>query len=199
MSAIPVTSIPDTISIRYKTTSSQNIILATETGCGEIFIELMVLEILEGVVGGPRQLPDVAHEVIDLAELEQVDGVGGTPVLHVDVAHVPHGHSAVVALEVLPHGQVLVLDGHLQLQSQLLALPGAEGLGFMVVHFCRPVQRQLDQLGQCLQLVPVLSFPPEHRLGRLLALHPAQGFLAPVLLLLVPSVLHEFHKLSIRH
>ena len=194
-----MTSIPNHICIAQKASTSYDVIFACKEWRIKIFIELMVLEILEGVVGGPRQLPDVAHEVIDLAELEQVDGVGGTPVLHVDVAHVPHGHSAVVALEVLPHGQVLVLDGHLQLQSQLLALPGAEGLGFMVVHFCRPVQRQLDQLGQCLQLVPVLSFPPEHRLGRLLALHPARGFLAPVLLLLVPSVLHEFHKLSIRH
>jgi hypothetical protein len=176
---------------------------------GEIVVERMNTISRVGIGRSFEMLPDIANDVEERTVLELVDRAGGGPlIIEVDVAR----RSLFLPLtlidfdELVPHDQPFTLSGEAEFLAELGALPVAEGLGFEVVDFARPVPRKRDFIDLSAELedreassgVSLTSLDPEPRMLRLLPLNPIPSFLIPPLLILVATVLDKFEELSVR-
>ena len=58
-----------------------------ESGNGEVIINRMDIELLEGVDWSDSVLPNVAHDIVETSLFEHIDRIWRHPILHVNVSN----------------------------------------------------------------------------------------------------------------
>lgn len=110
-----------------ETAAFDYIMSLVEGGSGEVFVDWMDLEFLEGIDGSNGMLPDIAYDIVEVASFEHVDWIRRHPKLHIDVAHrlvLPVG---LILLQNISNGIVFIFSRQASVFSCFLASPFAEG------------------------------------------------------------------------
>jgi hypothetical protein len=70
-----------------ETASFDDVVPLIESRSGEILVNGMDLEVLEGINRGDGVLPYVSNNIVELSSFEEINRTRRHPVLHVDVTH----------------------------------------------------------------------------------------------------------------
>lgn len=150
-----------------------------ESRGGEVFVDRMDFELLEGVDGGDGVLPDISYHVVEVASLEHVDWVGRHPELHVDVPDGLVRPAGLVLLQHISDRVVFVFGWQASVLAGLLGPPLAESSCLQIIHLGGPVPRHIYFSVKRSELVLISVFPPEEGEGGADRGEPPSAFFSP--------------------
>ena len=143
-------------------TAFDQVMPRVESGRGEIIVIRMNLKTFEAVNRRLGPLPNVADEIVKLAEAELVHRARRGPMLQVDIARRFRPVRLVGNLMQVVQPPPLGLGGKADRAAGLCRHPVAKRLRFKLIHFDGPVPRHVDDLGHRAQFM-VRSSPLRRR------------------------------------
>ena len=173
------------------------VVLTVKGGQGEVVIERMHLETIEGINGRFRPLPDIAHHIVKITLSKTIHGAGGGKVIQMQVGRPAAirvvGWQSRLLLQQVPFIFARQTDG----QPRLARLPVTKGLGFEIVHLHRPVPRHGHFFAHQTQVPTRRLLAPELGRTTLAETAPLPALITPVVTIAIAACLDKFQILAI--
>ena len=185
------------IARRNPGTTLYQVVFSVESRGGEIVVQRMHFESRIAGDGRFGPLPDVAHNIVEIALRKSIHRTGRGKVFQVDISRrllpIHHIFQSCLFVQPIPFS----FDGQSMGFPGSFGFPTGKGLCFEVIHLRRPVPRHGNFFSHKPQMVIISVFSPEQRHFSLFVAAPVPALFRPVFAGMITACIHKFEEFAV--